>query len=105
MRCFSRVGGRARSSEMPLSLVLVVPITKLMRSCHSDSTKPSALIWQVFAFWLGHYTPELLLTFCLLLRVGWNGSNKGYSEQGGAFPGNSLPLAWVTTCVFLYLCL
>lgn len=53
-----------------------------------------------FLFWLGHCTLKLFLTFLLILRVGCNSSNRGYSEWGGASPGNSLPLAEGITRVF-----
>lgn len=75
-------------------------MTQAWCECQSDPSEQSALARQPFVSQLGHYTPELFLTFLLILKIRWNGSSKGYSEQGGASPENSLPLAWMIPCVF-----
>ena len=86
--------------KMLFNLVLLFYMTQAWCECQSDPSEQSALARQPFVSQLGHYTPELFLTFLLILKIRWNGSNKGYSEQGGASPENSLPLAWVIPCVF-----
>lgn len=105
MRYWSKgegVGVRALSSKnMPLSLVLLFSVVaRAGVECQSDPSEQFPLIHQTFVSQLGHFTPKLFLTFLLILGIGWNGSNKGYLEQGGTSPENSLPLTWVFLSVY-----
>ena len=55
--------------KMLFNLILLFCMTQAWCDCQSDSSEQSALVRQPFVSQLGHYTPELFLTFLWFSRL------------------------------------